>query len=238
MRNAHRGFEMAAPEVVLRVREALSSLKEADLKDPRLGEVLSLASQMSEAMMAFFGSMDSSLYGELRYLSAYIQRTRTEIAALRPNDIKNDGIPTAGAELDAIVANTADATHRIMEAAEAVMSADGTDLNSYQALVCDKMMEIFEACSFQDITGQRVKKVVDTLNHIESRIDRFAKVMGVEDAEVELTEEQKRKKELLLNGPAIGGPEVKQDDIDSMFDDAPTQSTEPMDQDALDALFD
>ena len=42
---------------------------------------------MSEAMMAFFGSMDSSLYGELRYLSAYIQRTRTEIAALRPNAV-------------------------------------------------------------------------------------------------------------------------------------------------------
>ena len=60
---------MAAPEVVLRVREALSSLKEADLKDPRLGEVLSLASQMSEAMMAFFGSMDSSLYGCLLYTS-------------------------------------------------------------------------------------------------------------------------------------------------------------------------
>ncbi|MBN8648801.1 MAG: hypothetical protein J0L55_12670, partial [Caulobacterales bacterium] len=80
---------MATPEVVIRVKEALSRLKDADLKDPRLGEVLSLASQMSDAMMAFFGSMDNSLYGELRYLSAYIQRTRSEIAALRPNDIKN-----------------------------------------------------------------------------------------------------------------------------------------------------
>lgn len=227
---------MAAPEVVIRVREALSSLKEADLKDPRLGEVLTLASQMSEAMMAFFGSMDNSLYGELRYLSAYIQRTRTEISALRPNDIKNDGIPTAGAELDAIVENTADATHKIMEAAEVVMSADSSDAAAYQALVCDKMMEIFEACSFQDITGQRVKKVVDTLRHIESRIDRFSKVMGVEDAEVEVTEEEKRKKDLLLNGPAIGGPEVAQDDIDAMFGGAEDNS--PMDQDALNALFD
>ncbi len=225
---------MAAPEVVVRVKEALGRLKEADLKDPRLGEVLTLASQMSDAMMAFFGSMDSSLYGELRYLSAYIQRTRTEIAALRPNDIKNDGIPNAGAELDAIVANTADATHRIMEAAESVMTADGTDINAYQAFVCDKMMEIFEACSFQDITGQRVKKVVDTLRHIENRIERFAKVMGVEDAEHEMTEEEKRKKNLLLNGPAINGPEVMQDDIDAMF----AENGASMDQDALDALFD
>lgn len=227
---------MATPEVVIRVKEALSKLKDADLKDPRLGEVLSLASQMSDAMMAFFGSMDSSLYGELRYLSAYIQRTRTEIAALRPNDIKNDGIPTAGAELEAIVANTADATHVIMNAAEAVMSADASDAQAYQAMVCDKMMEIFEACSFQDITGQRVKKVVETLAHIESRIDRFAQVMGVEDAEVQMTEEEKRKKDLLLNGPALNGPEVAQDDIDAMF--AGEGGGSAMDQDALDALFD
>ncbi|MEK7661128.1 MAG: protein phosphatase CheZ [Pseudomonadota bacterium] len=224
---------MAAPEVVLRVREALSSLKEADMKDPRLGEVLNLASQMSDAMMAFFGSMDSSIGGELRYLSSYIQRTRTEIAALRPNDIKNDGIPTAGAELDAIVANTADATHKIMEAAENVMAADTSDAAAYQSFVCDKMMEIFEACSFQDITGQRVKKVVDTLAHIESRIDRFAHVMGVADAEVQISDKDKRKKDQLLNGPALNGPEVAQDAIDAMFDEAPAMS-----QDALDALFD
>jgi chemotaxis protein CheZ len=227
---------MAAPEVVLRVKDALSRLKDADLKDPRLGEVLTLASQMSDAMMAFFGSMDNSLYGELRYLSAYIQRTRAEISALRPNDIKNDGIPTAGAELDAIVANTADATHRIMEAAELVMSADTSDPKAYQAFVCDKMLEIFEACSFQDITGQRVKKVVDTLRHIENRIDRFAKVMGVEDAEVQLSAEEQRKKDLLLNGPAINGPENKQDDIDAMF--GGEDNAAAMSQDDLDALFD
>lgn len=226
---------MAAPEVVLRVREALSSLKDADLKDPRLGEVLNLASQMSDAMMAFFGSMDSSIAGEMRYLSAYIARTRTEIAALRPNDIKNDGIPTAGKELDAIVENTADATHKIMEAAEQVMAADTSDADAYQEFVSVKMMDIFEACSFQDITGQRVKKIVDTLAHIEDRIVRFAHIMGVEDAEVQLTEEQKRKKDLLLNGPALNGPEVKQDEIDAMFSG---ETEAEMSQDDLDALFD
>lgn len=226
---------MAAPEVVLRVREALSSLKDADLKDPRLGEVLNLASQMSDAMISFFGAMDSSIAGEMRYLSAYITRTRSEIAALRPNDIKNDGIPTAGKELDAIVANTADATHRIMEAAELVMSADPSDIDAYQALVSEKMMDIFEACSFQDITGQRVKKIVDTLSHIEDRISRFAHIMGVDDAEAPLTEEQKRKKDLLLNGPALNGPEVKQEEIDAMFGG---RDEEVLNQADLDALFD
>jgi chemotaxis protein CheZ len=227
---------MPSPEVATRVRETLAALKGADLRDPRLGEVLSLASQMSDAMQAFFGSIDRTLYSELRYISAYIQRTRSEISALRPNDMMEDRIPSAGAELDAVVKGTADATHTIMNAAEAVMAADPTDVAAYQAFVSDKMMEIFEACSFQDITGQRVRKVVDTLNHIESRIERFASVMGVEDAAVEESDAEKRKKDLLLNGPALNGPEVAQDDIDAMFGGG--DGAEPMDQSALDALFD
>ena len=35
-------------------------------------------------------------------------------------------------------------------------------------------MVVFEACSFQDITGQRIAKVVETLQHIEERVSRFA----------------------------------------------------------------
>ncbi|MFN8734396.1 MAG: protein phosphatase CheZ, partial [Hyphomonadaceae bacterium] len=100
--------------------------------------------------------------------------------------------------------------------------------------VSDKMMEIFEACTFQDITGQRIKKVVDTLTHIEQRLERFASVMGVEDAELEETLEDKRKRENLLNGPALNGPEVAQDDIDALFG---TEGAS-MDQSDLDALFD
>jgi chemotaxis protein CheZ len=225
---------MPDPQVAIRIREALTALQGANLKDPRLGEVLHLASQMSEAMQEFFGAIDRTLYSELRYISAYIQRTRQEISALRPNDIQTDRIPTAGAELEAIVAGTAEATNKIMEAAEQVMSADPSDIEAYQALVSEKMMDIFEACSFQDITGQRVKKVVTTLAHIEERIARFAEVMGVEDAEIEETPEEKRQKDLLLNGPALNGPEVAQDDIDAMFG----EDAAAMDQDALDALFD
>jgi chemotaxis protein CheZ len=226
---------MPTPEVALQVREALNALKGADLRDPRLGEVLQLASQMSDAMQAFFGGIDRTLYGELRYISAYIQRTRQEISALRPNDIAEDRIPGAGAELDAVVKHTATATNAIMAAAEDVMSADPSDPAAYQAFVSDKMMEIFEACTFQDITGQRIRKVVDTLSHIETRINRFADIMGVEDAVLEEDEGDKRKKDLLLNGPALNGPEIAQDTIDAMFG---TEPAGPMDQNALDALFD
>lgn len=223
---------MPATEVAHQVRSALTALQSADLKDPRLGEVLTLASQMSEAMQAFFGALDKTLYGELRYISAYIQRTKQEIAALRPNDIREDRIPSAGQELDAVVKHTAEATNRIMNAAESIMVADPADA-SYADLVNEKVLEIFEACSFQDITGQRIRKVVDTLEHIEERIMRFTEVMGVEDAAAEETEKDRRKRELLLSGPALEGPAVKQDAIDALFD-----TGEKVGQDAIDALFD
>ena len=225
---------MPSPEVATKVRDAITALKGADLKDPRLGEVLNLASQMSEAMQMFFSSIDRSLFDEMRYISSYIQRTRLEISNLRPNDLSEDRIPGAGAELHAVVQHTAEATNLIMAVAEDVMAADTSDPDAYQAFVSDKMMEVFEACTFQDITGQRIKKVVDTLTHIEQRLERFANVMGVEDAELEETLEDKRKRENLLNGPALNGPEVAQDDIDALFG---TEGAS-MDQSDLDALFD
>ena len=225
---------MPSPEVATKVRDAITALKGADLKDPRLGEVLNLASQMSEAMQMFFSSIDRSLFDEMRYISSYIQRTRLEISNLRPNDLSEDRIPGAGAELHAVVQHTAEATNLIMAVAEDVMAADTSDPAAYQAFVFDKMMEVFEACTFQDITGQRIRKVVDTLTHIEQRLERFASVMGVEDAELEETSEDKRKRENLLNGPALNGPEVAQDDIDALFG---TEGAS-MDQSDLDALFD
>jgi chemotaxis protein CheZ len=222
----------AATQAAERVRNALSNLNRADLKDPRLVEVLDLSQQLVDAMQAFFGSLDNQVIGEFRYIGTYIARTRQEIAALRPNDIREERIPSAGAELEAIVRHTEDATNTIMGAAEAIMCADPND-PGFTDLVNERVLDIFQACSFQDITGQRVRKVVDTLKHIEERVDRFAKVMGVVDAPVEVSEAEKRKQALLLNGPALNGPEVKQDAIDALFD-----TPGPASQDAIDALFD
>ncbi len=169
-------------------------------------------------MQGFFGSIDRSIHDEFRYIATYISQTRDEIAAFRPNDIKNARLPTAGAELEAIVKNTEDATNTIMAAAEQIMSADIADDGAYRRFVNAKMVEVFEACSFQDITGQRVRKVVDTLRHIEERVTRFAHVMGVKDAQDgEASPEDSRRAANLLNGPALNGPETSQRDIDAMF---------------------
>jgi chemotaxis protein CheZ len=225
---------MIAMGVAVQVREALARLNQTDLKDPRLTEVLDLSQQLVDALQAFLDAPDKTAHGEFRYIATYIARTRQEISVLRPHDIREERIPAAGAELEAIVKHTEAATHAIMEAAETIMNADPTDMRAYKALVGDKVMEIFQACSFQDITGQRVQKIVDTLKHIESRVARFAHAMGVEDAPGDDEDPREtRKKALLLHGPALNGPEVKQDEIDRLFD----TPASPASQEEIDRLF-
>jgi chemotaxis protein CheZ len=222
---------MPAAEVAARVRESLRSVKAADLKDAQLMEVLRLAQQLTDTMQMFFGSLDQSIHAEFNEIAAYIARTRDEIAQLRPNDIKERRIPVAGAELEAVVGDTERATESIMSEAEAVMALSAADPAAYKAEVDAAMTRVIEACAFQDLAGQRVSKVVTSLRHIEQRVSRFAATMGVHDAEATEDEraETDRRRKLHLNGPAMGGPETDQDDVDALMG---------LDQDAIDALFD
>lgn len=224
---------MPAAEVAARVRESLASLKANDLKDAQVMEVLKLAQQLTDTMQMFFGSLDRSIHEEFLYIADYISKTRDEISMLRPNDIREQRIPVAGAELEAVVTDTEKATEAIMAEAETLLAAEPDDLESYKADVDAAMMRIIESCSFQDLSGQRVSKVVDSLKHVEKRVSRFAATMGVADADADEDEtaEAERRKKLHLNGPALGGPETKQDEIDEMI-------ANDLDQDAIDALFD
>ncbi len=228
---------MPATDVAAKIRGALDDIKAADLDDPRLMEVLSLAENLVDSMKLFFGSLDNSIHSEFLHIGQYIARTRDEIAALRPNDIRESRLPTAGAELEAVVNDTETATETIMTLAEDIMALEPDNLENYKAQVDEKMMGMIEACSFQDITGQRVSKVVSTLTHIEERVARFSSVMGVLDAEEEDSDEKEQwRQENLLNGPQIDGPATGQNAIDALFDG--DISDEELGQDAIDNMFD
>jgi chemotaxis protein CheZ len=208
---------MAAAEAAQKIRVAMDQLRSSGVRERPLVEVLSLSHQMADAMQAFFGSLDRSILGEFRYIADFIQKARDEISGLQANEIKNDRIPGASLELDAVVRDTERATETIMGEAEKLMATEPTDLAAYKAEVDAAMMRIFEACSFQDLTGQRVNKVISTLRHIEERVAKFANALGVVDAPSVETAEDARKRELLLNGPAANGPATSQDDIDALF---------------------
>jgi chemotaxis protein CheZ len=201
-------------------------------------DIITLAEVAAQSMQGFFKAMDAKVYRELREIAGYIESMRTEIGALQVNDLKESRIPSAGQELGAIVAATEAATDTIMTCAEAVMGADASDQAAYKALVDEKMMVIFEACSFQDITGQRIAKVVETLQHIEARVSRFADAVRAPDIAAPLNEQERalaeRKARLLMHGPQLEGNGIDQSEIDSLL--AKGKATETS-QSEIDRLF-
>jgi chemotaxis protein CheZ len=151
-----------------------------------------------------------TLLREVRALSDFITKARGEIAAIRPNDLKVEKLPRAGKELEAIVKSTEEATGTIMDAAEAIMGADPSEATM------DHCTRIIEACAFQDLTGQRITKVVMTLTTIEQRLLALDTAWGgVKDAKSTDPAGDER----FLNGPALDGEGHDQAGIDALFDD-------------------
>ena len=109
-----------------------------------------------------------------------------------------------------------------MSAAEEILGAGDISGKDYRTLVETRVLEIFEACSFQDITGQRIGRVLDALGQLEKRLNRFAKAVNVRDSsegpDPEEALRSARREVLLLNGPQDEDIAIKQDDIDALFD--------------------
>lgn len=159
---------------------------------------------------------------ELGAVADYVSHIKKEIGALRANELYRTRLPGAHDELGNVVNATASATNTIMSAAEEILGYTENDFETYRNQVQTKVLEIFEACSFQDITGQRISKVVEHLGQVEKRLSHFAAAVNARDGDVapdfEDAARQTRKELLLLNGPADEGAGVSQDDIDSLFD--------------------
>ncbi|MGD9867059.1 MAG: chemotaxis protein [Hyphomicrobiales bacterium] len=158
---------------------------------------------------------------EASHAAERLSRLRKEIGRLQANEVRCQRIPQARDHLSDVVSDTEAAAVRIMECAETLMDADCGDPDSYRETVNAQAIAILEACAFQDLAGQRLVGVADTLDRIGHRIGRFADAVhpangkrGVSRAEAR---RDKRKRELMLNGPGSG---VSQADIDSLFDDA------------------
>lgn len=202
------------------IERLVDHLRASDNSEISIGDVAGITEVLLTTMQRYFNSLDLTIYDEFRNLSDHIQAARREIAQLRPDHLKEEKIPRAGAELEAIVQATEEATGTIMDSAEEIMSADPTDLEQYQATVNDACMRIFEACSFQDITGQRINKVVSTLTFIEERLASLKDTWGPQVADlIAETDDEKEDDDdrRLLNGPALSGEGIQQDDIDRLL---------------------
>lgn len=181
---------------------------------------------------------DEELYGELGHLARFINGAHKQLSDIDPGDLQEEKLPEASDQLDAIVRMTEQATGRIMDSTEQVegllsglrarlreTQIDPDTLAGIESTVDDisaYMTHIYEACNFQDVTGQRIMKVIEVMREIERQVLRMVIVFGLRK-DVSKKVDDKRRKELeggadLLNGPQLEGKGLAQDDIDDILD--------------------
>jgi len=156
----------------------------------------------------------NTLVSVLEYLSDHIRLTRSEIGALKSGSGNAQVFSTTTDELEEIVTETARATNRIMDAAESVEKVAATLEAGPAGTLMDAVTSIYEASAFQDITGQRITKIVRALQSLEEKLASLTSAFGP------LEEAQPAKPEgdaALLNGPQLEKSAASQTDIDALF---------------------
>lgn len=191
-----------------------------------LDKIASVVESILSSLNGDITASDLKIYHELDALAGYIRKAKIEIASIRPEEIKDEHIPIATDELDAIVAATEEATGTILDCAENLENiASSLDEKNGEAIT-EAVTKIYEACNFQDITGQRITKVVKALKHIEEKVCNLVAVLGEQmnldgldhgAADENASQNAENSKENLLHGPALPQDAVSQEDIDALL---------------------
>ena len=170
------------------------------------------------------------LKGELVIIHNAIMRTKQEIATLHVTGFHGESMSRMTHELDAVVSGTEQATQTILNMVEDIdqfattmieQAKDEGDQSLGRAIQ-DRVVKVFEACNFQDITGQRISKVVNTWKFIERHVEQMMEIWGGIDAFKDFMPEappERAGDAALLNGPKLKDDvgHASQDDIDALF---------------------
>jgi chemotaxis protein CheZ len=214
--------------------------------DDRLGEILGVvtelkrfldpAQRLATDVIDAYRKEISEVYqlrAELDAMKDAITSTKNEIASLHRSEHQGKGMRRVAGELDAVVDATEQATTQILAAAEDIeasanmLRAAGATTGKYDCVgtILDRIIVVYEACNFQDLTGQRINKIVNVLKLVEERLDKMIEVWGGLDAFKNLVEAEGEAADgdedhrALLNGPKLEEDQghVGQGDIDALF---------------------
>ncbi|APT57882.1 protein phosphatase CheZ [Roseomonas gilardii] len=162
------------------------------------------------------------LLAELEALGRTIAQAKAEIAALRVEEIEDQHIPVATDELDAVLEHTAAATNEILDACEVLERLVPELPAAPAARIGEAVTRIYEACSFQDITGQRIAKVVAALKEIEGRVQKITQRFGPARGGMPVAAPregapERSEGERLAQGPQLPAAASSQAEIDALL---------------------
>ena len=209
-----------------KIKSKLDEIRAGNGESVPIDEITSVVESILTSMSGDISSSDFTLYHELEVLALYIDNAKKEIASLCPDEIQHDHIPSATDELDAIVTHTEEATGAILDAAEKLEELAASSDKKTAETITEAVTSIYEACNFQDITGQRITKIVKALKHIEEKVDALIAAFGeqVNDSPGERKKLAAKKKneepsedEKLKHGPQLVENAKSQKEIDALL---------------------
>lgn len=157
---------------------------------------------------------------ELAELRTIIENLGSQLHTSNIHDISEAHIPDATDELFAVIEATEEATHTIMESCEEILGVLKTERPELFEKVEKCIVSIFEACTFQDITGQRIKKVTGYLKEIDAKTASILKLLKSSEAqEVSGAAGESGQVVSLLNGPGLPHNALTQGDIDKLLEE-------------------
>lgn len=193
--------------------------------DITLQDVGSIFINMASSLNPTNSVADNFVHQEIAKLAQYIGDAKNEIFAIQTNAKAEDAIVDASMHLEEVVKATEQATNAIMDAADAVQAAASGVGGEKEQKIIDATTVIYDACTFQDITGQRIRKVITLLENIEDRVSKLNNLFGTapdivtennatkDPAKIVLPEDDKD----LLNGPQLASNASSQADIDALL---------------------
>lgn len=219
---------MAVAAVKEKIASQLQDLQKADGSiDPE--EIVGIVESIVDSIEGDMSADGLKVYADIEALALYINTARAEIADLRPDDINDEHLPAATDELTAIVGATEQATNTIFEAVESIEALTEKMPDEVADQISQAVTSIFEACGFQDITGQRITKVVTALQKVEEKVEALLNAFGDDIKRSDRPKKEPEKRtttpsgaparpdEDLLNGPQMPDEAISQDDIDALF---------------------
>lgn len=125
--------------------------------------------RVAELSAELHASLQLGEMGEARVCAqlAAIQEGIAQLIALPASATRNSGL-----ELEAVVQATEAAATTILEAAEAIQdwAAGAARHPANLRALAERVNAIFEACSFQDLTGQRFRRAIQHLQQVEAML--------------------------------------------------------------------
>lgn len=159
-------------------------------------------------------TMRAEIIYQLESVLAQFSSLKTEISNISKEVLDKNFVPSIIMDLRSVIIQTEKSVTGILDVCDEIneLSKGINDRNLREALII-KSTRILESCNFQDLTGQRIQKIVHHLSEIESIIYKMLHFL-----KPDFKLKYQTKKDELLNGPQSAENAPSQDSIDALFD--------------------